>query len=598
MGLLHVQLLVAALIGLFLFALLQRVILVSLPAVRHWRKMSHPDMYDTIPWSSEARYQAVMANAPIILTVVDANGIFIFSDGHGLSKLGEKLTYNRTGRSVFDVYRDYPAVLGDTIRTLAGENTFNQYDIMERVLESQMTSIFNKRGEVIGAISLTIDVTERVHAERALRHQACYDMVTGLSNQFLLHERFVQETSKEDLTHLALVMMDLNHFREINDTFGHQFGDLILREVGKRLSCILGPTATVASTDGDEFVVFLPGADEEKTREAVTAICSIFEQPFLIQEFPMYVEAAIGIALSCTHTTDFLPLLRQADVAMYIAKSKRKAYVFYHPDLDPYTPRRLNILGALRTAIAAGELTLFYQPQVDLQTGITHSVEALVRWNHPEYGRMPPDQFIPLAEQTGLIKPLTLWVLEAAIQQCVNWLQRGIQLSVSANLSAWDLRENDLPDRIAALLEQYGLPARYLCVEVTESAVITEIEHAVEILKRICAMGIKVAVDDFGTGYSSLAYLKHLPIHELKIDRLFVKEMFHNPIDATIVQSTVTLGRNLGLRVVAEGVEDLETANQLAEYGCDIGQGYYWSPPIPSRDLEHWLEETRTVVVI
>jgi diguanylate cyclase len=598
MDLLHLQLLAATLLGLFLFALLLSAVLNSVLAPLRHKNTRPLDIRDTILQNCEGRYRAIMENIPIILTIIDAHGNFVFSDGHGLVNLEQVYADDRIGHSVFELYHDKPEIVADAKRALAGETFMTQNDAGDRSFESHMTPIRDARGQITGIISLSIDITERVRAERALRYQACYDPVTGLPNQNLLRERFVQALQAAGPSQMALIVMDLNRFREINDTFGHRHGNLVLREVGQRLSDALGPTATVARTDGDEFVVLLPGADEEKTHVALAAICTVFEQPFIIQEFPLNVEAGIGVALSSVPQLDFLLLLRHADVAMYVAKSKRKAYVFYQPELDPYTPRRLNILGALRTAIANGELTLFYQPQVDLQTGITHSVEALVRWNHPEYGRIPPDQFIPLAEQTGLIKPLTIWVLEAAIRQGVDWLQRGIQLSISVNLSAWDLRENDLPDKIAAMLERYGLPARYLCVEVTESAMITEIDHAVEILKRICNMGIKVAVDDFGTGYSSLAYLKHLPIHELKIDCLFVKEMLHNRFDATIVHSTVTMGLELGLRVVAEGIEDLETANQLTSYGCEFAQGYYWSRPVPALELEHWLQETRAVIVV
>lgn len=312
----------------------------------------------------------------------------------------------------------------------------------------------------------------------------------------------------------------------------------------------------------------------------------------------MHIEASIGIALSSTHETNFSTLFRQADVAMYIAKRKHSGYIFYQPELDPYTPRRLGLLGALRAAIADNELALYYQPQIDLQTGIIHSVEALIRWNHPDYGCVPPDQFIPLAEQTGLIQPLSMWVLEEAIRQCADWLQRGIQLTISVNLSTHNLHEADLPARIAHLLIHYGLPARYLCVEVTESAVMTDIGQAVEILNQISEMGIKIAIDDFGTGYSSLAYLKRLPVNELKIDRFFVKQMITDPIDATIVQSTVKMARDLGLKVVAEGVENQETSNLLADYSCDCGQGYFWSRPVPGPELELWLAKTKSVVVV
>ncbi len=600
MNILNLLLIIAVLLDLVMLTLLLYVVLIHQPEKRRLQKnMRSPELNWISLQTSEGRYQAIRENSPIVLSVIDAKGNFAFSDGRGLSNLGLERLDHRIGRSIFDVYRDCPVLLSDIRRALGGEALLMNYDIDNRVFETHLTPMPDAKGQIMGIIALSTDVTQQVRAQQELWHQAHYDPVTDLPNRILLSECVMQELQADEQTNMALIIMNLNRFREINDTFGLQDGNVILQQVGKRLSCILGTSATIARTDGDEFAIFLPGADEEKAREAVVAIGGLFEQPFFIQEFPLYVEASIGVALSSpAQKTVFLTLVRQADVAMYIAKNKRKAYVFYHPDLNPYTPRRLSILGALRIAIAEGKLALFYQPQIDLQTGITHSVEALIRWNHPEYGSIPPDQFIPLAEQTGLIKLLSVWVLETAIQQCVSWQQRGIQLSVSVNLSAWDLREADLPDRIAALLERYALPARYLCVEVTETAVITEIEYAVEVLKRICALGIKVAVDDYGTGYSSLAYLKHLPVHELKIDRLFVKEMINNPVDATIVQATVAMGRNLGLKVVAEGVEDQETANRLADYGCDAAQGYYWARPLPVQELERWLEETRAVVVI
>ena len=422
MVLLHLKLLVAALLTLILLALFLYKMLSSRSRMQRQHKSVNPLGSD---WASlqtyEGRYQAIRANAPIVLSAIDVKGNFVFADGHGLSSLGQKLTYNRIGRSVFEIYQDYPAILSDIRRALGGEEIAAQYDIDNCIFKTQVTPMRGAKGQVMGVIILGIDVTEQVRAEQALWHQAHYDTVTDLPNQTLLRERVVQALQEDKQASSALFMLDLSRFREINDTFGYQYGNYILQQVGKRLSCALAPSATIARADGDEVIVFLPKADEEKAQEAVAVIGSIFEQPFLIEEFPLYVEASIGIAISSsTQEIDFLDLLRHADVAMHIARSKRKAYVFYRSDLDPYTPRRLSILGALRTAIEHGELTLFYQPQIDLQTGITHSVEALVRWNHPEYGCIPPDQFIPLAEQTGLIKPLTSWVLEAAIQQCVN----------------------------------------------------------------------------------------------------------------------------------------------------------------------------------
>ena len=598
MGLIHVELIAEAFSGLILSALLLHLMVTLRQHSPHFRNNRSSLALNAVSLSiREEYYRTAMKNAPIILSVFDDNGNFIFSEGRNLKAL-EQGDKNRIGRSVFNLYRDYPAILADTRRALAGEAFFSQQDIGSLTFETQWIPMYDAKEQVIGVITVALDVTERVRMNRVLRHQACYDLVTDLPNQVLLRERVAQELQTQERTNLALILLDLDHFQEVNDTFGHQQGDLILQQVGERLSHALDASATVGRMGGDEFVILLPGADEMNAREALVAIYHVFDLPFLIQAFPMHIEASMGIALSSTHETDFATLFRQADVAMYIAKRKHNRYTFYLPELDPYTPRRLGLLGALRAAIADGELTLYYQPQIDLQTGIIHSVEALLRWNHPDYGCVPPDQFIPLAEQTGLIQPLSAWVLETAIKQCADWLQRGMHLSMSVNLSAHNLHEADLPARIAHLLGCYALPARYLCVEVTESAVMTDIEQALEILNAISEMGIKIAVDDFGTGYSSLAYLRRLPVNELKIDRTFVKQMITDRVDATIVQSTVRMARDLGLKIVAEGVEDQETSNLLAAYGCDCGQGYFWSRPVPSQDLELWLEKTKSVVVV
>src|ERR1700686_2572765 len=250
----------------------------------------------------------------------------------------------------------------------------------------------------------------------------------------------------------------------------------------------------------------------------------------------------------------------------------------------------------LREAIAAGQLRLYYQPKADLHTGLVTSVEALVRWQHPTRGLIPPDQFIPLAEQTGLIEPLTHWMLETAVAQCRRWLESGIPLHVAVNLSMWNLRDASLPDAIAGLLARYTVPAHFLTVEITESAVMADTAYTLRVLKRLFALGVRIAIDDYGTGYASLAYLKHLPADELKIDRAFVQHMVENPVDQAIVRSTVNLAHSMGMRVVAEGVEDQATWDLLAALGCDIAQGYYLSRPVPAQDLVRWLDERKEAV--
>jgi diguanylate cyclase len=391
--------------------------------------------------------------------------------------------------------------------------------------------------------------------------------------------------------------MYLDRFKEINDTFGYSHGDFLLQQVGIRLRKAMSISDSVARLGSDEFAILLPSADEESARQVASKLCAVLDEPCMVAGFPLQVEASIGIALYPAHGSDALALMRHADIAMYSAKRIHEGYVIYnaqHDDLD--SARRFALIGALRHAISANELTLYYQPKADLKTGTLRSVEALARWQHPIYGFVPPDQFIPLAEQTGLITPLTQWVLETAIRQCGDWLRTGLDLCVAVNLSMWNLREATLPDTIARLLEHYKVPARLLRVELTESAIMTDTELALDVLKGLSALGIRMSIDDFGTGYSSLSYLKRLPVDELKIDRSFVQHMATIEKDATIVQSTVTMAHGLGLQVVAEGVEDLATWHLLAAINCDIAQGYYMSRPLPAADLERWLRSTQQTV--
>ena len=314
--------------------------------------------------------------------------------------------------------------------------------------------------------------------------------------------------------------------------------------------------------------------------------------PLDIEGHALLVRASIGIALAPTHGTDGTTLLRQADMAMYAAKRGRLGQALYEPAQEQHSPERQELIGELRDAITHGALTLHYQPQVDLGSGHVCGVEALVRWPHPVHGLIPPDQFIPLAEQTGLIASLTDWVLTEAIRQGRTWQRAGLVFSVSVNLSMWNLHDPALPDRIADLLRDHELAPAWLHLELTESALMADTERTMDVLARLAALGVHLAVDDFGSGYSSLAYLKKLPVDELKIDKGFVREMATDATDAAIVASTVTLGHALGLRVVAEGVEDRATRELLAGMGCDVAQGYDLARPLPPDALARWLRES------
>ncbi len=330
--------------------------------------------------------------------------------------------------------------------------------------------------------------------------------------------------------------------------------------MGERLRAALRQVDTVARLGGDEFAVLLPRiAAAEGATAVAEKLRATFDEPFLLEGLTLDVEASIGVALYPDHGSDPDELLQRADIAMYVAKETHAGFVLFDPRLDQHSPRRLALLGELRRAIDHQQLVVHYQPKVDAQSGRVLGVEALVRWQHPEHGLVPPDEFIPLAERTGLIGPLTHYVLDAALRQCRAWQHAGHELSVAVNVSARRLLDLEFPDEVATLLARWEVPARLLVVEITESTIMADPTRALEILSRLHDMGVQLAIDDFGTGYSSMAYLKNLPVHELKIDRSFVTHMTSNTSDAVIVRSTVDLGRNLGLRVVAEGVEDQTT---------------------------------------
>jgi EAL domain-containing protein (putative c-di-GMP-specific phosphodiesterase class I) len=310
-----------------------------------------------------------------------------------------------------------------------------------------------------------------------------------------------------------------------------------------------------------------------------------------VAEQSVSIGASIGIALYAEHGTDAKTLLRHADVAMYVAKRGGLGHAVYSGDQDAHDPERLTLTAELRSAIERNELVLHYQPKINLRSGSCNRVEALVRWQHPVRGLIPPDQFIPLAEQTGLIKPLTNWVLGAAIRQCRAWRDSGLEIAVGVNLSMRNLHDPELVEHVVHVLNSYRVPASALKVEVTESALMTDPHRALDSLVRLRAIGVEVAIDDFGTGHASLSYLKQMPVEEIKLDRSFVRDMRTDKNDFTIVRSTIELAHDLGLRVIAEGVEDQATLDLLAELGCDLAQGYHMSRPLTEGDLRRWLAE-------
>jgi diguanylate cyclase (GGDEF)-like protein len=434
-------------------------------------------------------------------------------------------------------------------------------------------------------------LADRLHQSEvlngALEHQALHDLLTGLPNRTLLHKRVEQaiaDAAAADAS-VALLVIDLDRFKEVNDTFGHQYGDLLLQQIGPRLSDVLQPEDTIARLGGDEFAVLLPSANAVRGEHVARKLLASLERSFSISDISVDVGGSIGIALSPEHAADSDVLLRRADVAMYVAKRAGRGYTLYSPDQDQHSPDRLAMVGDLRRAIEADELTLHYQPKLSLRTNRCIGVEALIRWQHPQRGLIPPDQFIPLAERTGLIKNLSHWVLNAALKQARDWLAVGVDVPVAVNLSMRDLHDPDLPDTVARLLRHWQVQPRQLAVEITENGLMADPARALATITGLRVMGIRIAIDDFGTGYSSLAYLKRLPVDELKIDRSFVRDLATDDDDLAIVRSTISLGHDLGLTIVAEGIEDAGTSDLLRRLGCDIAQGYFIGRPMSAAAL-------------
>jgi diguanylate cyclase (GGDEF)-like protein len=435
-------------------------------------------------------------------------------------------------------------------------------------------------------------VTARIRVQmEQIEHQAFHDALTGLPNRALYHDRVAQalRAAKRDRTHVAVMVMDLDRFKEVNDTLGHQCGDALLLQVGRNLAGAVREGDTVARLGGDEFGILAPAVGDANGALVLAERLRVaLEQPHEISGVEVDVDASIGIALYPRDGEDVDTLVRHADIAMYVAKETHEP-ALYEPQHDHYSSQRLALVAQLRRAIAQREITVYYQPQADLRSGRVRSVEALVRWEHPEHGILAPDRFVPLAEHTGLIRALTSHVLDIALAQCREWRDRGLDLGVAVNITGRDLLDLRLPDEVAELLGRWGIEPARLELEITENTVLTDPIRARQVLLRLSELGVRLAIDDFGSGNSSLGYLKRLPVNVLKIDKSFVLNMLDSDDDAVIVRSTIDLGHNLGLEVIAEGVETEIVRGRLEGLGCDVAQGYYLSRPAPPDQVEELL---------
>jgi diguanylate cyclase (GGDEF)-like protein len=455
--------------------------------------------------------------------------------------------------------------------------TFDKEDVLLLETVANHAGVALRNGELIGR----------------LRHDALHDALTGLPNRAYLQRALatsLDEVAGGRVSGSAVMILDLDEFKAVNDTLGHQHGDALLVEVGARLCSAVGNAGTVVRLGGDEFAVLLPDtADEERVLRIGRRMLRALEQSIALDGLEVEVGASVGIALAPAHATDPAALLKRADLAMYDAKTSTRSLRLYEPDLHNQSPRRLTFVSELRSALQNGDVQVHVQPKARLDSGEVVGVEALVRWEHPELGWVPPDEFVPVAERSGLIGPLTTRVLGGALAACALWREAGHDLAVAVNLSARSLHDADLVEEVDRLLRRHGVPAERLTLEVTEGSVMADPTRAVAVLHELRDLGVRLSVDDFGTGYSSLSYLQRLPVQEVKIDRSFVTGLSTESENVAIVRAIIDLGRHLGLDVVAEGVEDAATWELLTSMHCDLVQGWHLARAMPPGDLPGWL---------
>ncbi len=437
------------------------------------------------------------------------------------------------------------------------------------------------------------ELRRQIHSrQKELEYHALHDELTGLANRTLLVDRLQQaiHNAQQDNNSFAILIMDLDHFKEVNDTLGHEVGDKLLQQVAKRLLHILREVDVVVRLGGDEFSVLLNTAQEQQAKHIARKITTEFHNVFTVDDIPLYIGISIGISVYPQHGLTSQILQQRADIAMYIAKRNKTGYEVYNPKHDEHSIGKLSLISGLRYAIENNQLFMQYQPIINLQDNKLVAAEALVRWNHPQHGLVMPDEIIPIAEQTGLINPITYWIIDTTSQYCKHLQQTGIDIKIAVNLSIYNLQDSNFTENVKEIINRNDIPGSKFIMEITESVMMTDPRKAIEVLSQLDEMGIEIAVDDFGTGYSSLAYLKQLPISRLKIDKSFIMDMKDNDNDAIIVRSTIDLAHNLGMQVVGEGIEDLESQQLLDMLGCEYGQGYYISKPLSQDDFEQWLK--------
>ena len=436
------------------------------------------------------------------------------------------------------------------------------------------------------------EMRRQIHTrQQELEYHALHDDLTGLANRKLLTERLEQtiHNAKQERASFAILIMDLDRFKEVNDTLGHEVGDKLLQQVSKRLVKLLREVDVIVRLGGDEFSILLTTAQEKHASHIARKIIDEFQMVFTVNDTPLYIGISIGIAIYPQHGVTAQLIQQRADVAMYVAKRNKTGFAIYNPKYDKYSIGRLSLISDLRHAIDENQLFMEYQPVTELETGKTIYAEALLRWQHPERGKVFPDEIIPIAEQTGLINPITYWIIDTTAKYNKKLRDAGVNIKIAINLSVYNLQDNNFVENLINIFKKNEIPASGFIIEITESVMMTNPQKTIDILNKLDKLGIEITVDDFGTGYSSLSYLKRFPLSKLKIDKSFIMDMIDNDNDALIVRSTIDLAHNLGMQVVAEGIENEESLELLTILGCELGQGYFISRPISSDNFKQWI---------
>lgn len=543
---------------------------------------------------NERYFRTVVANAPVIMIALDRAGNVVFSAGRGLSTLGYTASA-MNGLPFAQLYAHVPELVDQAQRAFDGQSLAADATLNGIIFDMRWTPLRDDLGQVSSVIAVATDITQRREAELALRYRSLHDPLTGLPNRMAFNERLTEifASARAADESFAIALIDLDRFKDVNDRLGLAVGDALLRGVAERLTLTiadLNADASAVRLGSDEFAVLVPRTGEVTAVAIAGRLLLELERPYVAAGYSLDIGVSLGLALYPSHAGDEQTLLHCADVAMNMAKHEHFGYALYDAARDRQSKALVALEADMRAAIGHGGFELYYQPQADIESGRILAVEALIRWRHPVFGLLPPDEFIPLAEETGLIVPLTHWVLDEAIRQLGVWSRAGIALTVAVNVSMRSLRDAAFPDRVAALLHQYAVSAGNLVVEITETVIMADDDRTRDVFARLAALGIVLSIDDFGTGYSSLAYLKRLPVSELKIDKSFVRGLTHiQTTDAELVRLITNLGHNLGLRVVAEGVENQQVLDILGELRCDIAQGYHFARPMPAAEFERWL---------